>query len=71
MATPTKYLSAKETGVILGMTQRRVNQLAKAGQLESVRIGNSNAIDPESIQKYIKRQKSAKSPTHANGNGHR
>lgn len=67
MSTPVKYLSARETGVILGMTQRRVNQLAKAGQLEAVRIGNSNAIDPESIQKYIKRQQSKQS----NGNGHK
>lgn len=68
MATPVKYLSARETGVILGMTQRRVNQLAKAGQLESVRIGNSNAIDPESIQKYIKRRRQQSTP---NGNGHK
>jgi hypothetical protein len=68
MATPVKYLSARETGVILGMTQRRVNQLAKAGQLESVRIGNSNAIDPESIQKYIKRRRQQST---TNGNGHR
>jgi hypothetical protein len=68
MATQVKYLSARETGVILGMTQRRVNQLAKAGQLESVRIGNSNAIDPESIQKYIKRRRQQST---TNGNGHR
>lgn len=67
MATPVKYLSARETGVILGMTQRRINQLAKAGQLESVRIGNSNAIDPESIQRYIKRRQKKQS----NGNGHK
>lgn len=66
MSTPVKYLSARETGVILGMTQRRVNQLAKGGVLDSVRIGNSNAIDPESIQRYIKRQQKK-----SNGNGHK
>lgn len=67
-AMSTKYLSSLETSVILGMSQRRVNQLARAGQLESVRIGNSNAIDIESIQKYIKRQKTSKQ---SNGNGHK
>jgi len=65
MSTPVKYLSANETAVILGVTQRRVNQLARERKLEAIRIGNVNAIDPESIQRYIKQQRKK-----SNGNGH-
>jgi len=65
MSTPVKYLSASETAVILGLSKRRVNQLARERKLEAVQIGNSNAIDPESIQRYIKRTKKL------NGNGRR
>lgn len=66
MSTPTRYLSASETAVILGVTQRRVNQLARIRELESVRIGNSNAIDPKSVQKYIEKLKKK-----SNGNSHK
>ena len=41
----TTYISAKEASDYTGLSQRRINQLAKAGTLPSRRIGNSNAIE--------------------------
>jgi len=66
MSTPVKYLSASETAVILGLSKRRGNQLARGGKLEGIQIGNSNAIDPEAIQRNIKGTKKK-----SNGNGHK
>lgn len=63
-----KYLSASETAVILGVSHRRVNQLKESGILSGVRIGNSNAIDPESLRQYLKRvRKYTKKPKQSNG----
>ena len=41
----TTYISAAEAATIAGLSQRRINQLVKAGILPSIRIGNSNAIE--------------------------
>ena len=51
---------------ILGCTRSNVAHLCREGYLRSVRVGNSNLIDPDSIQEYldsgVKRDRS-KSPT--------
>lgn len=67
MSTPeTKLLSANEAATILGLTQRRVNQLVKDGLLEAELIGNSHVIKTTSLADYLKSKRKK-----SNGNSHK
>lgn len=69
MSTPTdKLLSASEAAVILGFTQRRVNQLIKEGRLKAELIGNSHVISSLALARYLQ---TGKRNQKSNGNGHK
>lgn len=53
----TTYISAKEASNFTGLSQRRINQLAAAGTLPSIRIGNSNAIEKGDALKRLRSKK--------------
>lgn len=53
--TETPYISASDAAQILGLSKRRVNQLIVDGDLSAVVIGNANAVDRASLEKYINR----------------
>lgn len=50
------YLSAQAAAELIGMTKRRVNQLIADGELIALRIGNANAVEAESIDKYLSKR---------------
>lgn len=47
-----EWITAKEAGRILGMTDRRVRQLINEGRLEARRKGNLWLIKRDSVYKY-------------------
>jgi excisionase family DNA binding protein len=49
----TTHVSASEAANISGASQRRINQLAQDGTLESYRMGTSNAIKLASLKKWM------------------
>lgn len=50
-------LSYRETGKLLGVTERTVFSLVAAGELPRVRFGRSVRIDPADLRAYIDRCK--------------
>ena len=63
--TESIYISAQVAADRIGRSKRRVNQLVADGELVAIQIGNTNAIQVNSIKRYLaKRDKS-------NGNGTR
>lgn len=63
--TESIYISAQSAADRIGRSKRRVNQLVADGELVAIQIGNTNAIQVNSIKRYLaKRDK-------ANGNNQR
>ena len=48
-------ISAKQAAEMLGLTQRRINQLIKAREIKARIVGNSNVVDRASVLAYKKR----------------
>ena len=63
----TQYISASEASEFTGLSQRRINQLARNGTLPSIRIGNSNAIVKGVALKRLKAQKAKQRKDNQNG----
>lgn len=63
MASPTEsiYISAQVAADRIGRSKRRVNQLVVDGELEAMRIGNSNAIQLNSVKRYLAKREARKS----------
>lgn len=56
----TQYISASDASSYTGLSQRRINQLARDGTLPSIRIGNANAIVKGAVLKRLKAQNASK-----------
>lgn len=56
------YLTIKEAAAALGVSEGRVRQLVKRGQLEGVRIGGVLHVTPHSVQARIASKPSAGNP---------
>lgn len=56
--TESIYISAEVAADRIGRSKRRVNQLVVDGELEAVRIGNTNAIQLNSVKRYLEKRAS-------------
>lgn len=52
----TEYVSARIAAAMIGKTPRRVNQLLVDGDLTGIRIGNSNAVEVKSLDRYLRKR---------------
>lgn len=47
-----KLLSTRETAALLGLSRQRVQELAQAGRLPSLLVGNSRVFRPEDVARF-------------------
>jgi hypothetical protein len=60
--TESIYISAQVAADRIGRSKRRVNQLVADGELESVRIGNMNVIQANSVTRYLNKRNGKAEP---------
>lgn len=60
-ATDSIYISAQVAADRIGRSKRRVNQLVADGELLAIQIGNMNAIQANSVKRYLAKRDKANS----------
>ena len=59
---PLPVLTIDETASILGVERSTIYRLLRAGDLESVRVGQRQRIRPEDLDAYLERNREAATP---------
>ncbi len=52
-----KLLTYEEVAELLGVSSRTVYTLARRGDLQSLKVGNSNRVDPSDLRRFIEQSK--------------